>query len=412
MIPFLRTWLPYAILILTLALYPLIGIGQVLVGIVNTTPIAVLYRAVYLLLSCVLLITFLPESPRMKVPVVVFSFVLFWLLYVFRIVNDIVILEDTRGYSEKGLFFFLTYGLGGCLAPAIIAAFSAKSINYKTLTKCLLLFFALSNLCIFAFLVLENGLTVDIFYNRLRVGESVVSPIALSQYGGALFVLSLGAWLISGYRSFLLPVAMGVGIVLLILGASRGPLAACAGSVMLILFDHFLLRAKLLQYWAYASVAIVIFVAAVVKFIVPNMAQITIFNRISSTVESGVGLDARELQWSSAWNQFIESPVWGGGLIENAMNFYPHNFILEVLMSTGLLGAIALAPAIVITIWKFLNRRNIALEKRIYLYLFLFFLGCAMFSLSLITNAHLWITWALVASLPITSRPQKEYAQP
>lgn len=395
-----RVWLPYAILVLSLAFYPLVGVGQVLVGIVNTTPVAIAYRALYLLLSLILLLFYLPNISRHKIPLVVPSLMLFWAFYVVRIFNDILIEGITIGYTRKGLLFFLTYGLGGCLIPAIVTGLAAKNISYNRLTNYLLFFFTLCNLALLFFLFLENGFSSEIFYHRLRVGDSVVSPIALSQYGGALLITAASSWLIVQKKHWVLPVLMGLGTMMIVLGSSRGPLVAAVGCIALLVADHFWQHVKTVMYWVYASVALVVLIWMVAVFVVPNLERINILNRVSTTVEDGAGLDAREAQWSAAWSQFINSPIWGDALVENAYNFYPHNMILEVLISTGILGVLALLPAAGILLWKYFNRRHYEPEKRVYFYLFFFFFGCAMFSLSLITIAHVWILWALAAALP------------
>ena len=400
LIPRLREWLPYVILVLTLAFYPIIGIGQTLVGIVNTTPIAILYRAFYLLLCVVLLLIYVPSLPGRKLPLVLPSLLAFWVIYLARIFYDIVLDGPAIGYAGKGLFFFLTYGLGGCLAPAVVAALAARTLNYRVLNNLLLAFFLICNVLLFAFILFDNGFSTDIFRNRFRVGDSVVSPITMSQYGGALLIMATSSWLITRRKGLLYPALMLVGFLLLVLGSSRGPLASAVVCAGLLLADQLRIRAKSFVYWSFVMGALLLTAVFIVKFIIPNLDQIALLNRVTQTIDNGSGLDEREQQWSSAWEQFIGSPVFGDSLIENAFNFYPHNFLLEVLMATGIVGALALLPAGVIFIKKYLQRWSYAPEKRVYFYLFIFFFGCSMFSLSLITNAHLWIVLGLVGSLP------------
>lgn len=404
LIPAIQKRLPVAVLVLTIAFYPLLGTFLASIGIVDTTPIAIGYRAIYLALSLLIILSFLPRVAVVRVPLVIPSFLVFWTLYVGRIVNDLVIEGISSGFTSKGVFFFLTYGLGGCLVPAIAVSLVASTLNFKRLQKVLLLFFTFCNLAIFLFLLKENGVSVEIFYTRLRVADSVVSPIAVSQYGGALFVSAIGAWLILQKKNWLLLVGMALGMGLMIIGSSRGPLAALALSVTLILIDHFRIRFKFVTYWLHfllAAIAVLIFI---VNVIVPNFKRISLISRVNSTLEEGAGLDAREVQWSTAWAQFLESPVWGDAIVERALSFYPHNMILEILMSTGLLGVLALAPAAYVLIYKYINRWMYTPEQRITFYLFFFFFGCAMFSLALITITHVWVLWALSASLTVQQK--------
>jgi hypothetical protein len=400
LIAFIRNNFPVFVLVLTLAFYPLVGIFSVSIGVVNTTPIAIAYRAVYLLLSLLLILTFLPTLSFRRISLAILSLMLFWTVYVVRMYHDLVFEGHTEGYMSKGFFFYLTYGVGGCLLPAIAIGLAAKSIDYKRLANALLMFFIICNVALLVFLIGENGLSTRIFQYRHRVGDLVVSPIALSQYGGALVIMAGSSWLIGQKRSFILPVCMILGTILIVVGSSRGPLFSVVVCVLFILIDHFWLKAKSFAYWLYASAGAAVLMWFITTVIVPNLSTISLLNRVSLTVEKGQGLDARGIQWSAAWNQFIDSPVWGDLLVENAYNFYPHNMILEILVSTGLLGVAALLPATIILFSRFITRRDFEPEKRLYFYLFLFFFGCAMFSLSMITIAHVWILWALVATMP------------
>lgn len=400
MIEFFRKYLPVVILVLTLAFYPLVGIFSVSIGVVNTTPIAIAYRAVYLLLSLILILTYLPSFSYQKINLAIPSLLLFWAIYVVRMYHDLIVEGHTEGYMSKGFFFYLTYGVGGCLIPSVAIGLAAKSIDYKQLLNALLLFFFICNVALMLFLVQENGLSAQIFQYRLRVGDSVVSPIVLAQYGGALLILAGTSWLSGKKGSIFLILFMLLGAILIFLGSSRGPLLSAFGCVLFVLIDHFWIKAKKLSYWLHASAAAGVLMWFIVRVVAPNLTSISLLNRVSTTVDSGQGLEERAVQWTAAWNQFVNSPIWGDLLVENAYNFYPHNMILEVLISTGLLGVISLFPAIGVLLWRIISRREFIPEMRIYFYLFLFFFGCAMFSSAIITITHVWVLWALVSSMP------------
>src|SRR5699024_2976854 len=50
--------------------------------------------------------------------------------------------------------------------------------------------------------------------------------------------------------------------------------------------------------------------------------------------------DIRFQFYSMAWNQFLDHPIIGDQIMVNKFRIYPHNFILEVLMSLGIVGII------------------------------------------------------------------------
>jgi O-antigen ligase len=54
------------------------------------------------------------------------------------------------------------------------------------------------------------------------------------------------------------------------------------------------------------------------------------------------GQEGRLVIWRDTWHQIASSPVIGSGLEERRTHTYPHNFLLEGFMATGVLGGSAL----------------------------------------------------------------------
>jgi O-antigen ligase len=62
------------------------------------------------------------------------------------------------------------------------------------------------------------------------------------------------------------------------------------------------------------------------------------FSMVSTGQDQATEL--RLIAINGAWDQFLTSPLMGDGIEERNTGFYPHNVILEALMTTGLIGAI------------------------------------------------------------------------
>src|SRR5699024_9569669 len=75
-----------------------------------------------------------------------------------------------------------------------------------------------------------------------------------------------------------------------------------------------------------------------------DLANISVFNRLGFFNNSNIVInespDIRFQFYSMAWNQFLDHPIIGDQIMVNKFRIYPHNFILEVLMSLGIVGII------------------------------------------------------------------------
>lgn len=388
---------------LLLGCYPIVGTSTVILDI-PSTPVSISYRAVYLLASLVILLVQLPRILERKIPVAVYLLTGFWIVYALRIYYDFNIAGLNRGYATKGIVYYYQYGIGGSFIPALVFGLSEKQLNYERLLKYTRYAFVASCLIILVYIYTTIGLDLTIFYKRIRLGEDdVIGPILLSQTGGALLVLAVIEITLYRKKTFLIFVQVMIGILVMVMGGSRGPLASVAFVILLLSYQNLKWFFNLLSYWFKVALVFFAMVATVVFFIIPNMDSFVLFNRISKTVEEGQGLDARGIQWNAAWQQFLDSPFIGDQITENRYWFYPHNFTLEVLMSTGLLGGFFVFSLLVLWLIRFTNRHRISKDKWWVLYFMMVFFGYASFSQPLINQTHLWLLLTLSASIPLSA---------
>jgi O-antigen ligase len=390
------------VLVLVLGCYPIVGTSTVMLGI-PSTPVSISYRAIYLAMCLFVLLIELLRLPYRKIPVTIVAIVVFWLIYGCRLYYDFYIVELDKGYARKGPLYFFQYGFGGSLFPAITISLLQKNINWTkafTLTRYA---FVVSCLSILAYVIFIKGFNISIFYQRLRLGEdNVIGPILMSQTGGALLTLVVMEKVLQKRSSILLLSQGGVGLLLLIMGGSRGPLLATIIVIVLLTYQAFLWDAKKLKFWGNILLIMLVAIAGFIKVILPNIDSIVLFNRLDHAVNNGAGPNLREEQWASAWQQFLDNPILGDQIIERAQWFYPHNFILEVLMATGLAGGVFIAFTLANWGWKFINRKSIDLSRWWTFYFFILFFLYASFSQSMINLTQFWVLLAACTSFSLS----------
>lgn len=387
------------VLVMSVTCYPVVGTSSVILDL-PSRPVALFYRAGYLFLSLLLLLLYIPRAATRKIAPALLLLISFWLVYLGRILYNFYVEEDYRGYAHNGPVFYMQYGLGGCFFPALAIALTSGTVKWRRALYWTRWGFMLSCLSCLAYIVFEQGFSIIILYSRARLGEdSVVSPIILSQTGGGLLLLSLGEVLLLKRKSTLVFFQIVLGFCILIMGASRGPMLICAFCLLLIFWEHFKWAYNRVTFWFRSVVFAGVMAGITAFFILPNVKEITFLNRVSDTVNKGNGLDERSAQWSAAWEQFLSSPAWGDKLVERALGSYPHNVVLEVLMSTGMLGGVFFFGLLIMAGWKYLQRRSVDQEFTPVYYLFIGYFGFAMFSSALITLVQFWVLLALVVSV-------------
>ena len=117
-----------------------------------------------------------------------------------------------------------------------------------------------------------------------------------------------------------------------------------------------------------------------------------------------VSFEGREVSFDTAWQQFKDNPLLGNSFFIEGTGEYPHNLVLEALMSTGIVGGIAYIVAAAIMLLsavRLLSRENgyewLAL-------LGIFFLVAAQFSGTHWSFGAHWQTFILVVTAEVASR--------
>ena len=109
---------------------------------------------------------------------------------------------------------------------------------------------------------------------------------------------------------------------------------------------------------------------------------------------------SRTALWSSALSQFARNPILGDKMFEEkVLKQYPHNIIVETLMSTGVVGTAFFLVFLVQVIRRFFKRfvtEHLLVIKFLFLNEFLF----AMSSGAIYISASFWIMSMLILVQP------------
>jgi O-antigen ligase len=135
------------------------------------------------------------------------------------------------------------------------------------------------------------------------------------------------------------------GSILILLGIAafsqaRGPMISTAGALIAIgalspkSYRHILVRVGVVV------AAVLLLLPLFTKFNLMDFALERFFKDPSqfSNLEND-SIWIRQRSWHAAWDQFIESPIIGNKVFEPTRDQYPHNLILESLISVGILGS-------------------------------------------------------------------------
>jgi O-antigen ligase len=203
-----------------------------------------------------------------------------------------------------------------------------------------------------------------------------------------------------------LVIAFLLGFVNLLLGASRGPLASFFILAILVLITHTYLTRKNLAYFLRLFFVFILSAVLSLMYIVPLIlsGKLSVINRTAQTLDKNLGEEVRAYQWRAAWEQIKTSPVWGERIVENYTNFYPHNFFIEIVLATGILGAI-----LFMFIFTDLFRRFLTAVRENNIAMVLYFLLGLQFlyglsGLSIPTGCYVWMLIAVCLSCSINQK--------
>lgn len=389
--------------------YPISAISSLILGI-PTTFVNVIYRsliagiAAYIILISIIKFNF--TLLKIALPMLFFMF-----FYLVRIFYDTLIEQIATTHSLLEIFSFY---LGNICLPFLAIVLSHRCLNQEKLVKRSYFVLALSNIFILvAYLNQLNwDISISIFLFRASINANdmvldIVNPITYGLYGGLLFVFSLGNLVLLNdkltmKKNIILYFFVGLGLLNLILASSRGPLLYTFFSLLLLVYFYSVHSKKAIGFYLGNLTKIIVLIFSFVlifDYLESNEIELGIIGRLLDTkteIDNGV-IDERQPLYNEAFSMFVEKPVFGNQINLKSKS-YPHNILLELLMSTGLIGTTLFFFGFIFVILKIQKFKNHDSNIMLFACMFIIFIGLSFTSGSLYQSVESWCFIALLLS--------------
>ncbi len=270
-------------------------------------------------------------------------FIFFWILYFLKVLysENITSLGELSKPWYEFIFFAATYVILPFITFIVIDFERYKSVILEGM---IFSGFLLGLVVLYMYggaLGTGVGRVSNLAYTT---GEAILSPLALSYAGSLTFALCIFKLLIEKRNTKIQKIYLYSTIILsfimFLLGSSRGSVIALLLSAIVFL-GYSPLKNKL-QLIVLSILATPVIIWAI------EASGSGVISRFDGTKKSGGG--GRAAIWSDTIDHFLENPIFGGKI--EIGGIYPHNFILEIFMATGIIGAFLILPLIFSAFFK------------------------------------------------------------
>ncbi|MDA9773316.1 O-antigen ligase family protein [Saprospiraceae bacterium] len=361
-------------------------------------PFNVSFRALYLGISLYLILKGYKKITQRGMPRLFWAFLIFLILYSIRIMYDSLVLGIV---FKSSLFFLFSFSFGGTFIPFVAIAMYSKELNYKNVISASYFILAISSLLILVLIFkLYGSINISFLSSRFSFlsddGKAeTINAITLSMYGMLLSNMSIYFLLFrKSCRLIIVGSTLILGLLLLLLGASRGPQITFALGLLFQLSVYVFVYKKSLVTKARFGIAVAglfVFLSFLISKI--DLESITMYNRFANFgKDASSDTSLREASWIRAWDDFLNNPFLGRSYMDLYNMSYTHNVYLESLMAMGMVGLFFfIFPYLTMAIKKITN------VDQVFIYLlFVLTSFTAFFSGSLFINPYLWSTLGLM----------------
>ncbi|MCZ9078986.1 O-antigen ligase family protein [Escherichia albertii] len=234
--------------------------------------------------------------------------------------------------------------------------------------------------------------------DQYRLSFEKINPISLSLYAaiGVLFC----SW---SFRSKVISTFVIVLLLsIMILSGSRGPLLALffITCISIVFRLSFIKKIYAVIVAAALSFGITVFYDNLVDYI-PILSRFNV-----ATTEGSLSVNIREEQYKSAIDIFSNHPYFGGSLVEKFTFFYPHNIVIEILIT----GGIVLFFIYLLVFASFLVEIIKALRNKVpvcFVYVFFLLLVSYMFTSSLAGMGLFYFVIVIISKMKLDYKYDK-----
>lgn len=321
----------------------------------------------------------------------------FWLFYILRLLVETLFQPEELA---RPAFIYWTFAVGACLVPMVALAANRERMAPDHLFRLILVLCVVATLLGLASADTKMG-DGEYAFDTGRYGLDSLNPIFFGHLGVTVAVMAI--WRLhekATLKAYLLyAMVAALGILVMLLSASRGPLIAFAASILAL---------EVVRGWR-RLLLVGLTLAPLFVFLTFDLTSVDralgtqTFSRLQLTFEiSDAATLGRVQSLGGALQQFIEAPISGNALEERTTRNYPHNIVLEALIATGIFGALALVMALV---WLLRQTVRLLQARSPYGWLALLFvqyLVGAQMSGAVWSSYQLWtLCGALIALAPV-----------
>ncbi len=318
---------------------------------------------------------------------IVLLLLIFISLYSYRLITDLYFTNLDFGRSSEEILLF---AFAITFFPAfILSTMRNNSIIIKVINPLIILF------TITSFLAVASGFMQG-FSNRLA-GNSILNAITLGHIAASGIILIVVAYFTfkkeKRISNWILLISLAILLLALLMAASRGPILSLLLVLIFILPSYLKFNAKNIL-----MMTPIILILMIGSLQITESSSATLGDRL--TVDMGGSHsdgEARVFLWSFGFKMFLDDPIIGSHA--TTIFGYPHNIFIEVLIATGIFGAVLFIGIVI-----YMMKRTIYLKKIrsplvwVGLIFMQYFIG-SIFSGTIYSNTYLWYSIGLLLTI-------------
>lgn len=313
--------------------FPLVSLIPIFLGTTEIT-FSFEYRSVILLLASLIIFFSFFLKKTLFYGNFTILFLLFWFIYSIRLINDLFGSIDQIDIA-KPRKEYLMFAFGVSFIPSIALLF----INITKIQFGLILNWLYKVIFVFLLIALIYRSGADL-YGR-TTGNMVIGILFYGQYGASLSILSIYflSKNLTKIESFFYSSGLLIGIITIFISSSRSPFLV----LIIVSSLYLIIQTKKIRTFLFAFVLIYGFYSYFFEIIYfvdlyfPN----DFLSRLLMAYEDVESVGGRNSLYRDGLTEFIDHPFIGNAITlqtGNASGYYPHNLIIEALMSTGIFG--------------------------------------------------------------------------
>jgi len=337
--------------ILSVTGYPLVAGVSAEIGLADSPVLSILVRV----LTAALGLHCLWQAGRLQLTSAIQRWVMcaylsFWTLYLLRVIHAAYLTGSILPWSGME---YLGYALIFSILPSIGGIRHLPDQAHRML-------WVMSGAFVLALLTNLHQSFKEVadlsFLTGGRAKSDKLNPISLGIMASNALLILYCLWQDGQVRTLWrrgLATLLGVlALAGLVLSGSKGPTLALLMSLLIFhLFPLTIARTVRVL----GTTVVVLLVLGLAVYQLNNVVEINLITRFMDLV-TGQNNDRsnQERLWAynAAWGQILEAPVLGSALVENAMRYYPHNLLLEILLSTGVIGMLLFMLVLAFSLWR------------------------------------------------------------